>query len=163
MISISEKLNIDIQNKLPESYMILKTANLIAHPAVYAVILTGSRGLNNSFRPDSDMDLSLLVDSKVLSESYKKDVLLRNILETTFKYWKGLVELDAAAVFDIKNCGLKCFHFDIFKNNDCLKIENDCFGLFKIQKGFNGFVPKIGVQIQKAYPVITIWERKKND
>ena len=37
----------------------------------------------------------------------------------------------------------------------------DCIGIYKTQKGFNGFVPDIGVLMEKVYPILVIWKRSK--
>ena len=30
-------------------------------------------------------------------------------------------------------------------------------GLYKLQRGFEGYVPKIGVDVQRIYPMISVW------
>jgi len=47
----------ELTRLLPETERLLRAANLSVHPRVTQVTLHGSRGL----RPDSDIDLSLLV------------------------------------------------------------------------------------------------------
>ena len=47
----------------PETYALMLSANLAVHPGVSRVILHGSRGPKGGYRPDSDVDLSLIVDA----------------------------------------------------------------------------------------------------
>ena len=35
----------------------------------------------------------------------------------------------------------------------------DCFGLYKVQKGFNGILQNAGVQVKRMYPCLKIWQR----
>ncbi|MFN8448068.1 MAG: hypothetical protein U0521_05645 [Anaerolineae bacterium] len=35
----------------------------------------------------------------------------------------------------------------------------DCFGIYKIQRGFDGYVES-GVELKKVYPMLTIWRRE---
>ncbi len=91
------------------------------------------------------------------------DHLLRDVLETTLENWRSTVEPDLAAVFDIRECGLKCFCTTTFDDKLCKNGGEDCFGLYKIQKGFNGFVSPIGLQVKKLYPCLTIWQRSADD
>jgi hypothetical protein len=54
---------------------------------------------------------------------------------------------------------LKCFDRTAWDEHLCPLGGVDCFGLYKIQKGFNGFVTNAGVQVKKMYPCLTIWRR----
>ena len=47
---------------------LLRAAHLVVHPRVMRVTLHGSRGPAAGFRPDSDVDLCLLADSRRLTE-----------------------------------------------------------------------------------------------
>ena len=85
-------------------------------------------------------------------------VLLREVVDFTLDSWRSGVELDTAAVFDRSNCGLRCFSWTMFEPDACRTEAPDCFGLYKTQKGFDGFVPPIGVRIRKAYPMLAVWE-----
>ncbi|EOC99677.1 hypothetical protein [Caldisalinibacter kiritimatiensis] len=157
IIKISEK----IKNRLPKTYEILKDSNLTVHPYVYKVILTGSRGLAGNYRPDSDIDLSLLVDIKKIKSNGKEEVILKEVLDTTMRKWKGKVELDTAAVFDINNCNLKCLNYEESDVKDYCSKGTDCIGLYKLQKEFSGYVSNIGIDIKWIYPLISVWERKE--
>lgn len=143
---------------LPETYAILRSSNLTVHPYVRSIVLHGSRGLANRYRADSDIDLSLVVDLPLVSGS-KKLELLKDIYETTLRNWSSNVELDLAVVFDINNCPLKCFEKNIWDPEICALGGVDCFGLYKIGKGFNGLVTHAGVQVERMYPCLTIWQR----
>lgn len=161
-----ENLKIEINNlikeKLPETYRILESSNLIVHPYVYKIVLTGSRGLAGNYREDSDIDLSLLVEGIKLKNEADEEMLLKKILNITLSAWKSSVELDTVVIFDISSCGLNCFDSKTFEDRTCKEKGIDCLGLYKIQKGFVGYVPKVGVDIQKVYPMITVWEIEKS-
>lgn len=151
----------NIKNLLPITYDILSEANLVVHPYVYKIALSGSRGLSNCFREESDIDLSLLVDSQLLDCEANKEEVLKEILDVTLNNWKSSVELDTVAVFDICSCNLNCFNYESYSDKTCKDGGIDCLGLYKIQKGFCGLVPKIGVSINLIHPIITVWEREK--
>ncbi|MCP3944104.1 MAG: nucleotidyltransferase domain-containing protein [Desulfobacteraceae bacterium] len=137
-MKIMTKFPILKKHKLFETDKILKNSNLIIHEAVSKVIIEGSRGLRNNPRKDSDIDLSLILD-----DEYKPtDTLCREILETSLNSWRGIIELDTALVFDKKNCKLKSHEHQEYNPNLCSH-KMDCFGIYKIQKGFNGFVPDL--------------------
>jgi hypothetical protein len=55
-----------LEAQLPETNAILQVANLVLHPAVERVALSSSRGLGGRPRPDSDVDLSLVVTRSAL-------------------------------------------------------------------------------------------------
>jgi hypothetical protein len=152
-------INESIKKLLPVTYEILKEANLNVHPYVYKIVLSGSRGLSNSFRENSDIDLSLLADIKNFDSQMNQEQIFKEILNVTINNWKSRIELDTVVVFDICNCNLDCFNHEYFYDGICKKGGIDCMGLYKIQKGFNGFVPKMGVSIKLIHPVITLWER----
>lgn len=153
------EVNQQIRELLPETYKILTEANLTVHPYVYEVLVEGSRGPANRYRADSDIDLSLLVDTEMLRRSADEEKTLREIIVTTLNNWKGPVELDTAAVFDINQCCLHCLTADFSLTNICPDKGVDCLGIYKIQKGFNGYVPKFGVRIDRIHPLMTVWKR----
>lgn len=159
MENIRIQIDSEIENLLPTTYKILQSAQLTVHPYVYKVILSGSRGLAGNFKDDSDIDLSLLVENDRFHNAEDKEKVLREILDTTLQAWKSTVELDTVAVFNINNCGLECFDSISFNHTSCKETGIDCMGLYKTQKGFNGFVPKIGIDIRKICPTVTVWER----
>lgn len=70
----------------------------------------------------------------------------------TLSHWRGAVEADLAAVFDARNCGLTCFSQQDYPEGSCALGGVDCFGLYKVQKGFSGFVPPIGVEVARVHP-----------
>jgi predicted nucleotidyltransferase len=76
MLIVTE-LSANLRQRLPETYPILAASNLSVHPVVRRVVLSGSRGLRGGYRPDSDIDLSLLVDSAELSRATDRGVFLR--------------------------------------------------------------------------------------
>jgi len=162
MESLQIKINHRVKEMLPETYKILESARLAVHPYVYKIVLSGSRGLAGDYREDSDIDLSLLVERNRLKIEVNEEKALNEILNVTLLAWKSPVELDTVAIFDISNCGLNCFDSKIFKGRTCKEKGIDCLGLYKIQKGYEGYVPKVGIDIQKVYPMITVWDREKS-
>ena len=149
-----------LQALLPETYSLLKSSKLTVHESVSRIILHGSRGLADSARPDSDIDLSLIVDTKAISTQADINAILDEISKTTLSNWDNDVELDLAIVFDIKNCGLKCFDLTGWDEQLCPQSGVDCFGLYKTQKGFNGLVTGAGLQVKLMYPCLRIWHRE---
>ena len=141
---------------LPETYALLLSSNLTVHPLVSRIILHGSRGLAGGCRPDSDIDLSLVVDLPPDTDTERQ---LQDVLETTLSQWHGPVELDLAVVFDIRGCDLKCFDWRVWSEQACKLGGTDCFGLYKTQKGFNGLVTNAGIQVKLMYPCLKIWQR----
>ena len=162
MESLQIEINHRVKEMIPETYRILESARLAVHPYVYKVVLTGSRGLARNYREDSDIDLSLLVERSRLEMEVNEEIALNEILNITLSAWKSSVELDTVAIFDICNCGLNCFDSKIFKDRACEEKGIDCLGLYKLQKGYEGYVPKVGIDIQKVYPMITVWDREKS-
>jgi predicted nucleotidyltransferase len=146
-----------MRERLPEAYEILSSSHLTIHDAVRAVVLTGSRGLKGGRRPDSDIDLSLIVDSESAWDPHGRSFVLNEILVTTISTGSSLVELDTVAVFDKLSCGLVCFEATQFTDLRCQRMRPDCVGLYKTQKGFRGFVPAIGLLMESVYPMTTIW------
>jgi hypothetical protein len=159
MLTKDLKFEHQLEVLLPESYALLKSANLQIHESVSDIILHGSRGLTNRPRPASDIDLSLIVDSVTLSRQPEKEPFLHDILYTTLSQWQCDIELDLAAVFDSQHCKLKCFDLAAWDAQICNRGGMDCFGLYKIQKGFNGLVIDAGVQVRLMYPCLKIWHR----
>ena len=143
-------------NLLPLTHSLLSAGNLTLHPRVCRVVLHGSRGLAGNPRPDSDIDLSLIVHRTPSLDIHSE---LQEVLNTTLDHWHGSVELDLAAVFDAQNCGLICFEETIWSEQICQSGGTDCFGLYKIQKGFHGLVTKAGIQVERMYPCLKIWHR----
>jgi hypothetical protein len=148
---------------LPGTVELLRSANLCVHPRVTQVTLHGSRGLVGGARPDSDLDLGLLVSSAQQPIGLELDRLLRAVLETTLEHWESDVEPDVTVVFDIRECGLRCFRKSTFEGKVCDRGGPDCFGLYKIQRGFNGFVMPVSKELARMYPCITVWERTAAD
>jgi len=141
---------------LPATCALILSSNLTVHPHVSRVVLHGSRGLAGGYRPDSDIDLSLIVDTP---QGPNMERQLQGVLETTLNSWRATVELDLAVVFDIRNCGLKCFNQSTWNDKTCILGSIDCFGLYKTQKGFSGLVTNAGIQVKRMYPCLKIWQR----
>lgn len=140
-------------NHLSETEKILKDSNLVVDDSVSKIALMGSRGLLGGFRPDSDIDLGLILHPEV--EPDENTCRKANML--TLSEWSGNIELDTAIVFDKMGCGLSCYEKQEFDPGLC-NHGKDCNGLFKIQKGFSGFVPDIGLEVKNIYPILIIWD-----
>jgi hypothetical protein len=148
-----------LASALPETHALLRSANLIVHPNVARIILHGSRGLARTFRPDSDVDLSLIVDAFPPPGEPTVEAFCRTVLETTLNNWSGPVEADLALIFESRPCGLVCFEQATWHERICTIGGVDCFGLYKIQKGFGGFVENAGIEVPRMYPCLRIWRR----
>lgn len=144
---------------LPATYALLKAANLTIHPSVSRIILHGSRGLAGNYRPCSDIDLSLIVDTLPQTTQFDIELLLQLVFETTQSTWQVAIESDLAIIFGTRNCTLKCFAHTSWHEHICTIGGVDYFGLYKIQKGFNGPVTNAGIQVKLIYPCLQIWRR----
>jgi hypothetical protein len=142
---------------LPNTLKLLTAANLVVHPGVSRVVLHGSRGLAGGDRPDSDIDLSLIVDPRQ-GDTFEHE--LNHVVRTTLDHWQAAVEIDLAVIFDIKDCELRCFDQTAWQERVCRLGGADCFGLYKVQKGFQGIVTGAGIRVELMYPCIRIWQRK---
>lgn len=151
----------ELASSLPATYALLKSAKFTVHPAVSRVTLHGSRGLAGGYRPDSDIDLCLIVDAGSITPSSQLQSVLREVVQTTLGNWTSDIEADLAVVFDVRNCGLRCFEKTAWDDRLCSTGGLDCFGLYKVQKGFDGFVANAGVQVKRMYPCMKIWERSQ--
>jgi predicted nucleotidyltransferase len=156
-INISDKVDNKFDLLLPETYDIITNSNLTIHPSVYAVVLSGSRIVKNHYRMDSDIDLSFIVETNCVDHE-ELGQLLNSVLEVSIRNWLSPIEIDTAAIYDKQKCELKCFYSHSGDIN-CSLYKKDCFGIYKIQKEFTGFVPNIGIDIKMAYPMIVIWQR----
>lgn len=148
-----------LQSRLPDTYRLLRQGRFSVHHAVSQVVLHGSRGLKGRFRPDSDIDISLVVDVTLADkEAFAR--LLQDVIDTSLESWNGSVELDLAVVFDNHDCGLVCFGLESWSEDESCPVGGmDCFGLYKSQKGFQGFVEGFGIQVRLMQPSLIIWER----
>jgi hypothetical protein len=145
--------------RLPATHALLQTVNLVVHPNVARIVLHGSRGLVGGARPDSDIDLSLIVDLPAQPGTMELESLLRTVFETTFNAWQADVEPDLAVIFETRACALQCFTQTNWRESLCSIGGLDCFGLYKVQKGFNGLVTHAGIQVKRMYPCVEIWRR----
>ena len=78
---------------------------------------------------------------------------------TTLDAWQAAVDVDLAVIYDLKQCGLLCFERNNWQTEVCGLGGMDCFGLYKVQKGFAGFVTNAGIQVKRMYPCLKIWQR----
>ena len=144
---------------LPETFELLRSSNLVIHPSVSRIILHGSRGPAGGYRSTSDIDLSLIVETSHQLAPADLEPFLLDVLETTRDQWRSAIELDLAIVYDIQGCGLKCFDRIVWNDRLCKIGGVDCFGLYKIGKGFHGFVTNAGVEVKRMYPCLKIWQQ----
>jgi len=160
LTTVTRILNFDstFAEMLPETYAILRAANLTVHPNVSRTVLHGSRGLAGGFRPDSDIDLSLIVSIPSGIGESEIEPLLHAVYETTFGAWQSPIEPDLAIIFETRLCSLKCFDQTTWQEDFCNLGGVDCFGLYKVQKGFNGLVTNAGIQVKRMYPCLQIWQ-----
>lgn len=146
--------------RLPDTHARLRDGGLVVHPAVVQVVLHGSRGINGGCRPDSDIDLSLVVAPPPM-EREALATLLAQVIGTTLGAWRGSVGLDLVAVFDVRGCGLGCFDVVAWGPDEvCPRGSGrDCFGAYKVQRGFSGFVEDAGIEVRRMLPSVTVWKR----
>jgi hypothetical protein len=162
MIQVTE-FEAQIPSLLPVTHALLRAGNLRVHDRVLRIVLHGSRGLAGCYRPDSDVDLSLIVDTANCTRAPELHALLQSILAITAESWEGNIKLDLAIVFDVRGCCLKCFDQLAFDPLSCPRGGVDCFGLYKKGHGFNGVVTNAGIKVKLMYPCITIWKRPTNE
>ncbi len=150
----------ELQVSLPDTYRILREAHLTVHDAVYQVTLEGSRGLAGGCHSTSDVDLTLLADvSRLPTTEPERAQMLREILQTTLAHWQSPIDVDLAAVFDKGGCcGLRCFNERTWNESIIQGRGLDCFGIYKVQRGFDGYVDS-GVRLEMVYPMMVIWRR----
>ena len=144
---------------LPATHALLQSANLVVHPNVERIVVHGSRGPAGGSRPDSDIDLSLIVDLPADMEGAELEPFLQTVFETTVNAWQADTEPDLAVIFETRACALHCFTQTHWHEGLCLIGEQDCFGLYKVQKGFTGLVANAGIVVKRMYPCIEIWRR----
>jgi len=144
---------------LPSAFELLRSSNLVIHPSVSRIVLHGSRGRAGGCRPTSDIDLSLTVDPLPEIPQPILASFLEDVLDSTTNQWQSAIELDLAVVFETRRCALACFDQIAWNDQLCTIGGVDCFGLYKVGKGFNGFVLNAGVQVKRMYPCLKIWER----
>lgn len=150
----------ELARLLPETCALLQAAHMVVHPVVGRVVLTGSRGVGGAPRPDSDVDLSLVVaDAALPADEPARERLLRAVVETTLSAWRGPVECDLAAIYDKRGCGLLCFSGRRNAPPACPQGGSCRFGIYKLQKGFAGDVPWAIIELPKVYPIVEIWRR----
>lgn len=151
----------ELEALLPLTAALLRTAHFTIHEGVVQVILGGSRGLRGGYHPDSDVDLTLVVGSADLPDREpEREQFLRSVVQTSLDHWRGAVELDTAAVFDTGDGrGLRLFDLREYDAQIIGQGVPDSLGLYKIQKGFNGYVPTAILDFRLVYPLLTIWRR----
>jgi hypothetical protein len=148
-----------LASSLPATFELLMSSNLVIHPSVSRIILHGSRGLAGGYRPLSDIDLSLIVEAVPPPTSANLQSFLCDVWETTRRQWQSSIEPDLAIIFETQRCDLKCFEQTAWNEQLCTIGGVDCFGLYKVGKGFDGLVTNAGGQVKLMYPCLKIWQR----
>jgi len=106
------------------------------------------------------IDLSLLVSTPVSPKvDHELEGLMQAVLNVTLSNWQSTIELDLAVIFPIHPCNFACFQVNDYDSSLCSLGGVDCFGIYKIQKGFSGFVLNAGIHVEKMYPLITVWKK----
>jgi hypothetical protein len=144
---------------LPATHALLQSANLVVHPNVKRIVLHGSRGPAGGSRPDSDIDLSLIVDLPADMGGMGLEPFLQTVFESTFHAWQADIEPDLAVIFETRACDLLCFTQTHWRDDLCSIGGLDCFGLYKVQKGFTGLVTNAGIEVKRMYPCLEVWRR----
>jgi len=93
-----------------------------------------------------------------INQEFEK--LCIEVLQVTLSQWKSEIELDLAVIFSLHACNFAFFQLNNYDPALCSLGGVDCFGIYKIQKGFTGFVLKAGIKVEKMYPLITIWKKE---
>ncbi|MFV9506116.1 MAG: hypothetical protein AB4911_16315 [Oscillochloridaceae bacterium umkhey_bin13] len=116
--------------------------------------------MGGSPRPDSDLDLSLIVAASALpDDDPAREQVLRAVIETTLTAWRGTVACDLAAIFAMRRCDLHCFAGIVTTPPVCPDDAGCRFGIYKLQKGFEGYVAWDGIVPERIYPLLEIWRR----
>lgn len=155
----SIEISVPVLAACPSTHALLATGHLVVHDAVERVTLHGSRGPGGRPRPDSDIDLALGISDAELRRAPDAAALLRAVLSTTLDAWRGAVEVDLAAVFDREGCGLGCLIDPDFDFTTC-PTTHGCLGVFKVQRGFDGYVAGEGVDCRRMQPSLVVWTRE---
>lgn len=143
-----------------EACAFLRAGGLSLHPRVQRVVLHGSRAPGGSPRADSDIDLSLLVSFGGRESPAERLRLLAEVNDDALGCWSGPVALDLAVVFDQRGCGLICFGWSAWQAQPSCSGGVDCFSLYKRQKGFHGLVQNAGIQVERMFPCLLIWQKE---
>ena len=147
-----------LKDLLPDTYALLNSSGLEIHEKVTSIVLHGSRGPKDNPRPDSDLDLSLITDITGIPDDDLGKVL-DEVTRIALDSWQGRIGLDLAVIFDAADCGLKCFYVSAWDEGVCDR-GTDCFGIYRIQNGLNGFVRNAGVLVEKMHPCMVVWRRE---
>jgi len=150
----------DFAAQFPDVRDILAKANLVVDARVYKIVLHGSRGPAGGSRPDSDLDLTFIVDDSGLDrDEFEHCACLRHALELTLRNWQGSVRPDLSAIFDLHGCGMPCLADPGIDVDKCPRRGIDCFGVFRCQKRCDGYLQHAGTQVKRMRPCVTVWER----
>ncbi|MCL2474637.1 MAG: hypothetical protein FWF37_00650 [Chloroflexi bacterium] len=152
--------NVDFIKTLPKTYEILSSGGFNVHAAVIAVSICGSRGLKKSYAADYDIDLWMEVDIRTIptNEELAKD-FLDSVLDTTLDNWQGHLPLDIFIAFDIADCGLHCLKSAAFKQCTLNVSMTDCFGVYRRNDNFRGFLNGKECRIEKLLPFMLVWRK----
>ena len=159
MIIKVDRFESNFMRSLPVTYELLSSANLYVHPAVSKITIHGSRGPADDFEPNSDVDLYLIVEGAPAPGGIPQEELVRDVITTTLLNWNSSVELDLAVAFKTRECDMRCFDHVEYDEAVCSAAATDCFGVYKIKKGFSGYVKNSGMHMKRMYPCMVVWKR----
>ncbi len=147
--------------RLPVTSSILESANLVVHPLVTQITLHGSRGLAQNYRPNSDIDLSLLVPfptPPVIGEELGK--CLQEVISVTLPNWRGPVEADLAVIFPMYSCSFACFQRATYRLCVMHGRWDRLFRYLQNPERFPGIRAECGNPgSTRMYPCITVWKK----
>ena len=162
MITITE-FEYEFEQEYPKASELLKKGGLTVHEGVQKITLHGSRGPKGGFRDDSDLDVSLIVDTGQYPDIKHDAELAKEILYATLANWHDNVKLDLTIVFDIRGCKLVCFNEPQYATGVCTAAGGiDCFGMFRIEDGIPDYVINASTNIKSIYPCIVIWRNLRS-
>jgi len=162
MITVTD-FEYEFEQEYPKVISLIRNAGLSVHEGVQKITLHGSRGPKGGFRDDSDLDLSLIVDTAQYPDIKHDAELAKEILYTSLANWHDKIKLDLNIVFDIRGCKLACFNEPQYAPGVCLAAGGiDCYGLYRIEDGAPDYVINAGTNIKSIYPCIVIWRNLRS-
>jgi len=147
----------DFIKALPKTYKILSSGGLNVHAAVTAVAVCGLRILNKSHIANYDIDLWLEIGTRTIpaDEKLAKD-FIDSILDTTLNNWQERLSLNIFIAFGIVNCDLCCLKTTGFKQCSINASMTDCFGVYRRDDNFHGFLNGAGCNIGDLLPFMPV-------
>lgn len=160
---VVEQFDSSFEAMLPQTSRLLKDGRLVVDPRVSSIILYGSRGPAGGCRPDSDVNLCLVVDDSGLDREseFEHQAAMKAILEETLSQWQGEAPLDLEAIFDIHGCFMRCLRNPAINIKRCPYHGVDCFGVCKLRRGEAHYMLQTGQQVNRIRPCLEIWSHSR--